>query len=60
MTRQEYEDLQERLSAKLHSEFDVFVSQKCQDAYEHGLKVAKSIVRSVYHKYADMESENDG
>lgn len=57
MTRREYEDLQERLSKKLHSKHYDF-SPKREEGYKEGILVAKSILRSVYHEYEEKEEED--
>lgn len=57
MTRREYEDLQERLSKKLHSKHYDF-SPKREEGYKEGILVAKSILKSVYHEYEEKEEED--
>ena len=56
MTRREYEDLQERLSKKLHQAHYDF-SPKREEGYKDGILAAKSILKSVYHQYEQTEGE---
>lgn len=56
MTRYEYEDLQARLSKKLHTK--PYDSPKREEGYKDGILAAKSILKSVYREYAEEENNS--
>lgn len=58
MDRREYEQLQERLSRKMHNNpYSRTGNYKREDGYKEGIMAAKSILSSWYHEHYEQKGE---
>lgn len=56
MTNQEYADIQELLSKKLHNNpYTHTGNSKREEGYQKGVLAAKSILSAYYHAYCEQE-----